>query len=239
MIVRIQKHGIAIFAYKMSKSPYPMKRKSGIWGLGMALFAFLLLTASPTKAQDTGRSWALKAGMGGIFTGHISGEVEVFLKGRVSIAVRGALIHPNIDSLRGPAEGFFFKVGPKFYLSKERASGLGGFALKPELLFGHLRDWKTNLWGNYGNRWVNTFGVLCNLSYNLRIGDSFFLEPSLGAGYVGGVETYVGVDDSPPYAAFKETLRIDRFSNVLYNHSYISPVSGIALSGGVMVGVKF
>jgi hypothetical protein len=216
-----------------------MKLKSPYWG-PMAAFVILLLLATPmAQAQDAGRAWALKSGVGGIFTGHVTGEVEVFLKGRVSVAVRGALIHPNIDSLRGPAEGYFFKAGPKFYLSKERASGLGGFALKPELLFGHLRDWKTNLWGNFGNRWVNTFGVLCNLSYNLRIGDSFFLEPSLGAGYVGGIETYVGIDDSPPYAAFKEKLRIDRYSNVLYNHSYISPVSGMALSGGLMVGVKF
>ncbi len=216
-----------------------MKQRSSIWGLAAAILVFFSMAWSPAQAQDTGRSWALKAGMGGIFTGHISGEVEVFLKGRVSIAVRGALIHPNIDSLRGPAEGFFIKAGPKFYLSKEKAADLSGFAVKPELLFGHQRDWETNLWGNFGNRWVNNMGATCNVSYNLRIGDSFFLEPNVGVGYVMGYETYVGVDDSPPFAAFKETLRIDRYTRVLYNHSHLAPVGDIALSGGLMVGVKF
>lgn len=208
--------------------------------LAMTLLLSLLLWAAKVQAQDTGRSWALKAGMGGIFTGHISGEVEVFLKGRVSIAVRGALIHPNIDSLRGPAEGFFMKAGPKFYLSKEKAADLGGFAVKPELVFGHLRDWKTNVVGVYGNRWVNHMGLICNLSYNLKIGDSFFLEPSLGVGYVAGFETYQAQNDSPPYDLLKVSmLHIDQYSRVLYNYSHLAPVGDIALSGGLMVGVKF
>lgn len=206
----------------------------------MAVLTLLLLTWHVAHGQGGNRSWALKGGVGGIFTGHITGEAEVFLKGRVSIALRGALIRPNLDSLRGPAEGFFLKAGPKFYLSSDKAANLEGFALKPELVYGRRRDWETSIWGAYGNRWVNTFGLLCNLSYTLRIGDSFILEPSIGAGWVSGFETYLVQNDSPPYEVLKVSMQhIDRFDAVPFNHSHLSLYGDIALSGGLLVGVKF
>jgi hypothetical protein len=216
-----------------------MKQISRILGDGMALCAFLLLTALPTQAQDSGRSWSLKSGVGGIFTGHISGEVEVFLKGRVSIAVRGALIHPNIDSLRSPAEGFFLKAGPKFYLSKETAANLEGFALKPEIVFQHWRDWTRELAGWSGPEWHHSLGLTCNLSYNLRIGN-FFLEPSVGFGFVPNFDSYTFVNDSPPYEVIERHWeRYPRYGEKPYNQSHLSLYGDIAMTGGLLFGIQF
>jgi hypothetical protein len=205
----------------------------------MALIAFSLLLGPSAKAQDTGRSWALKSGVGGIFTGHVAGEVEVFLKGRVSIAVRGALIHPNLDSARSPAEGFFIKAGPKFYLSKEKASSLAGFALKPELVFQHWRDWKRELAGFSGPEWHHSLGLTCNLSYNLNIGN-FFLEPSIGIGYVPNFDSYTFVNDAPPYDVIdRKWEHYPRYGEKPYNQSHLSIYGDIALNGGLLLGVKF
>lgn len=205
----------------------------------MALPALLLLTWHVAHGQDGNRSWALKSGVGGIFTGHVTGEVEVFLKGRVSIAVRGALIHPNLDSARSPAEGFFIKAGPKFYLSRERASNLGGFALKPELLFQHWRDWTRELAGFSGPEWHHSLGVTVNLSYNLNIGN-FFLEPSIGGGYVPNFDSYTFVNDAPPYEVIERKWKhYPRHGEKPYNQSHVSIYGDIALNGGLLFGVKF
>ncbi len=217
-----------------------MNRKLRFFVPIIALIAFCFWGSPSAQAQETGRAWAIKSGVGGIFTGHITGEVEVFLKGRVSVALRGALIHPNLDSLRGPAEGFFLKAGPKFYLSKEKASNLAGFALKPELVFQHFRDWEKQR-GNPGDYWVNTLGLTCNLSYNLPIGNRFFLEPNIGIGYVPSFETYYFVNDVPPYEVTKQRwIHIDnRYGNSVYNQSHVTIYGDLATSGGLLVGLKF
>ncbi len=206
----------------------------------IALIAFCFWGCPSAEAQATGRAWAIKSGVGGIFTGHVTGEVEIFLKGRVSLALRGALIHPNIDALRGPAEGFFLKAGPKFYLSKEKASDLVGFALKPELVFQHARDWQKQR-GNPGDYWVNSVGLTCNVSYNLPIGNRFFLEPHVGIGYVPSFETYYFVDDVRPYEVTKQRwIHIDnRYGNSVYNQSHVTIYGDLAMSGGLLLGLKF
>jgi hypothetical protein len=216
-----------------------MKHKSYFWGLGVVFIASLLLVAPRLFAQDAGRAWALKAGAGGIFTGHISGEVEVFLKGRVSIAMRGALIRPNLDSLRGPAEGFFIKVGPKFYFSKEKAASLAGFAVKPEVVLQHWRDWTRELAGFSGPEWHHSLGLTCNLSYNLQFGN-FCLEPNVGIGYVPNFDSYTFVNDSPPYESIKRNwIHTPRVGEKPYNQSHLSIYGDLAMSGGLLLGVKF
>jgi hypothetical protein len=68
-----------------------MNQRSIIGVLGMALFAFLIVMGTSAQAQEAGRAWAIKSGVGGIFTGHITGEAGVFT--RVACAGKGTELH--------------------------------------------------------------------------------------------------------------------------------------------------
>lgn len=204
----------------------------------LGLLVANMLIGLCVHAQDTGRSWALKAGTGGIFTGHISGEVEVFLKGRVSIAVRGALIHPNLDSVRSPAEGFFIKAGPKFYLSKERAAELGGFAIQAQGVFGYWRNWSGRPYTV--KVWENSVGAIASLSYGWQPFPHVLIEPHLGIGVAATFEDEILRKDQPPFEHIKQSWY--RLSNEGINggiHSYYPLGNLLAVSGGINVGVKF
>jgi hypothetical protein len=217
-----------------------MKHKSHFRGLGVVFIVALLLVAPRLFAQDAGRAWALKAGVGGIFTGHISGEAEVFLKGRVSIAVRGALIKPNLDSLRGPAEGFFIKAGPKFYFSKEKAASLAGFAIKPEVVFSNWRNWDARGWALPGEVWEKSLGLIASLSYGWQPFEHCLIEPHLGIGYVPTFEHGNYIGDQPPFAVIKESL-IRLYPDEIKGgvHSHRPVVGDLSISVGLNFGIRF
>jgi hypothetical protein len=217
---------------------YSMKHKSHFQRLGVVFIAALLWVAPRLFAQDAGRAWALKAGVGGIFTGHISGEVEVFLKGRVSIAVRGALIRPTLDSLRSPAEGFFIKAGPKFYFSKEKAASLAGFAIKPEVVFSYWRNWNRRPYTV--KIWEYAIGAVGSISYGWKPFEHVLIEPHVGIGIVPTFEDVISIDDQPPFAQHKQPLWLlyrDEIKGGVHSHLPIS--NFVAISGGINIGIQF
>lgn len=217
-----------------------MRQRSNIVALGMALFAFLIVMGSSAHGQDAGRSWALKSGVGGIFTGHIAGEVEVFLKGRVSIALRGALIYPNIDSLRSPAEGFFIKAGPKFYLSKEKASNLAGFAVKPEVVFSNWRNWDAKTYVVPTEVWENTLGVLVTMSYGWQPFEHVLIEPHFGLGYVPTFDQVNFQNDQEPFDVHKvRWQQSDQSESAAGIHDHLDVAGFLSISGGINIGIKF
>lgn len=229
---------LAIFPLKNVKNHYPMKQLPIYWWLAMVFLAFFLVAGPQAQAQDTGRSWAMKAGVGGIFTGHISGEVEVFLKGRVSIAVRGALIHPNIDSLRSPAEGFFIKAGPKFYLKKDNANSLKGFALQPQGVFSYWRNWSGRPYAVKVSEYA--VGVVGNLSYGWKPFEHVLIEPHFGVGIVPTFEDEITRNDQPPFEQTKQPwylLEKDEIKGGV--HSQLPLNKLVVISGGINVGIQF
>ena len=70
---------------------------------------------------------------------------------------------------------------------------------------------------------------------------TLFLESNIGLGYVPSFETYYFVDDVPPYAVTKERwIHLDnRYGDNVYNHSHITIYGDLAMSGGILVGVRF
>jgi hypothetical protein len=202
------------------------------------LYFMCMLAFAIGQAQGPGRPWALKAGAGGIFAGHVSGEVEVFLKGRVSIAVRGALIHPSLDSLRSPAEGFFVKAGPKFYLSKERASSLAGFAIKPELVFSHWRNWVGRPYTV--KVWENAVGAIGSLSYGWKPFDHVLIEPHFGIGIVPTFEDNIIRNDQPPFEEWKQPWYLLERNEINGGvHAQLPINRFVAISGGINFGIQF
>ena len=204
------------------------------------LMVLWVLSMGAVALGQDGRSWALKTGVGGIFTGHVGVEAEVYLGGRWSVALRGAVIRPNLDSLRSPGEGFFLKAGPKMYLSKEGAGALRGLYLKPELVFSHWRDWSSGGYVVNHESWENAVGGVVSVGYNLLLWDRLLVEPHIGFGYVPTLSNVNFYNDQPPYNVIKvrnELLAPDEVRGGV--HSHLRLVGGLAVTGGIQVGVKF
>lgn len=204
--------------------------------IGLLVFQLLLwcqLTAQQSK-------FVLKSGVGGIFFGHAVGEGELALNDETSLTLRIGLVHPNLDVDRKPWEGVFFKAGPKFYLGQKGDNRFCGWALRPELQFGHLRDWETNVRGNFGARWVISAGAMVSVSRGFPIGSRVILEPHFGLGYVAVFDSYLFVNDSPP----NETSRtgwswVEKGDREFFEHSQLSLMGGLCGTGGLLVGVSF
>ena len=106
-------------------------------------------------------------------------------------------------------------------------------------MFQHWRDWDRELSGFSGPEWHHSLGVTCNLSYNLLFGN-FFLEPSVGIGYVPNFDSYTFVNDSPPYEVTEHRwVHYARYGEKPYNQSHLSIYGDVALTGGLLFGVKF
>lgn len=200
-------------------------------------FAFALLVfAGSVSAQS---KLNFKVGVGSVFMGHVAGELEFKPWNQTTICLKAGLINPNWENGRKPGDGYFLKAGPKFYLNEEKAPEMNGIWLKPELMFGHFRDWETNVRGNFGNRWVNSFGLFANAGYHLSLGARVFLEGSIALGLVQQYEKTIMYNDQPPFEAFESSYdRVFANEQTFYENSQVSILGPFSASGSLMLGIK-
>ena len=135
---------------------------------------------------------ALKSGVGGWIMGHTALEGELRIQERMSIGLRLGGIYGQVQT-EGPGRGmkpplftgFFIKAGPKFYLSPERAFGMGGFAIQGQAVFSYWHDWGYQGFGGpMGWRWEYGMGALAQFSYGLKLWDRVVIEPQAAIGWI-------------------------------------------------------
>lgn len=153
--------------------------------LFVACFLFPVLLFSQVD-EGNARNWALKTDLLNPVFESVSMEVERRMGEKWTMGVQAGLTWGTptyYDEFNGKLWGYYCKIGPKFYLQKEKAEELTGFSVQPQLMFSYWRDYDSNLWGNRGGAWENSVGLIVQGSYVLRLGKTFRIEPMLGIGY--------------------------------------------------------
>lgn len=196
--------------------------------------------------QPTPAKWGIKTNLTGFLHNAYTLEVERSLGGNVSLAVRGGILFDAFDKekrsrMEGTKmEGYFFKIGTKIYLSKEEVPSQSGFAIKPEILFTHWRDWDHPVRFNYGFRWERSFGGMVNISYSKRIIGPLVIEPFAGVGYVPTWEKVQFISDVEPFSVIQtDWTRVNPGPERYSYFSHFNLGTNIAVSGGVLIGVTF
>ena len=189
---------------------------------------------------------ALKSGVGGWIMGHTALEGELRIQERMSIGLRLGGIYGQVQT-EGPGRGmkpplftgFFIKAGPKFYLSPERAFGMGGFAIQGQAVFSYWHDWGYQGFGGpMGWRWEYGMGALAQFSYGLKLWDRVVIEPQAAIGWISTFDRSKGVGDQPPFDEFTTRLyRLDLDEIRGGRHSHLPLKSGFSVSAGIMLGV--
>ncbi len=205
------------------------------------LAAFILVLCSTMYGQHDeikGRSWAIKTGLGIAFSHNLNLEGEVMLSEQLAVSLRLGLIAPDLSRDTAFVEGYFFRFGPKFYLGEEKAQTLEGIAIKPEFMYSYKRDFSANERG-VDRRYRNAIGGFVSVSYSLKIGKGFLIEPFVGAGYVRMTETTWWVPDTPPLVLAKGSPEVIESEFVDYHNTHLTIFDGLSATGGIQIGWIF
>jgi hypothetical protein len=164
------------------------------------------------------------------------------VKTNLALTVQGGAIINVLDPQPAHVfEGYFVRLGGKKYLfQKNREIANSGLAVKAEVHYSHWRDWYTNMRGNFGNRWENSIGGLVTVSYSHLFGNTFFIEPYVGLGYIPTWQNSIHANDIEPFQNievnwWKITPPERRFS--YFSHLWIT--SNFVFSPGINVGLRF